>query len=276
MKVINIPKIKNDKYYTPKELAKYVVDKTIEIIGEENITEYIEPSAGAGVFLEFLDKPYLAYDIEPEGESIAKQDYLELELELGYKKGRCVIGNPPYGNKNTLSVQFYKKSIELGDYISFILPISQLNNNQQMYHFDLIHSEDLGKRKYTDRELQCCLNIFRRNKSGELNKKPNYKLLDIKIVENRRSGRQIKNMDDYDIGICSFGSGIIGKIPKEKGQYAKEFYFKIYNESLKDEIIELITTTNWELDVCNGISGQTNLAQWQVYKYIKEQIPEIN
>lgn len=65
-------KLKNDKYYTPVELAKYCVDKTNEIIGKDNITEYIEPSAGAGVFLDFLDKPYLAYDIEPEDDRITK------------------------------------------------------------------------------------------------------------------------------------------------------------------------------------------------------------
>ena len=113
-------KIELDKYYTSPELAKYCVEKTKEIIGSENITEYIEPSAGNGVFLDYLDKPYLAYDIEPEDERIIRQDYLELELE--YKKGRCVIGNPPYGNKNLLSVKFFRKSVKLGEYISFILP----------------------------------------------------------------------------------------------------------------------------------------------------------
>ena len=54
-------KIKLDKYYTSPELAKYCVEKTREIIGNDNITEYIEPSAGSGVFLDYLDKPYLAY-----------------------------------------------------------------------------------------------------------------------------------------------------------------------------------------------------------------------
>ena len=140
-------KIELDKYYTPDDLAKYCVEKTKEIVRDENITEYLEPSAGSGVFLKYLDKPYLAYDIAPEGEGIIKQDYLTLDLE--YKKGRCVIGNPPYGTKNNLSVKFYKKAVELGDYIAFILPISQLNNNQQMYEFDLIYSEDLGKQIYS-------------------------------------------------------------------------------------------------------------------------------
>ena len=76
---------KLDKYYTPSELAEYIVNKTKEIIGEQNITEYVEPSAGAGAFLDYLDKPYLAYDIEPEDSRVMKQDYLELELE--YKRG---------------------------------------------------------------------------------------------------------------------------------------------------------------------------------------------
>ena len=65
-------KIELDKYYTPDDLAKYCVEKTKEIIGEENITEYLESSAGSGVFLKYLDKPYLAYDIKPEGDNIVQ------------------------------------------------------------------------------------------------------------------------------------------------------------------------------------------------------------
>ena len=264
-------KIELDKYYTSTELAKYCVEKTKEIIGNENITEYIEPSAGSGVFLDYLDNPYLAYDIEPEDKRVLKQDWLATDLE--YKKGRCIIGNPPFGSKNTLSVKFYKKSIALCDYISFILPISQYNNNQQMYEFDLIYSEDLGDKLYSGVDLRCCLNIYRRNING-LNLKPNYKLNDVIIKEHRRTGQQCGN-EEYDIGICSFGSGIIGRVPTHLGQYAKEFYFKIYNNELKNKIIDLIKNTDWEHDVCNGISGQTNLAQWQVYKYLKEQIPKL-
>ena len=59
-------KIKNDKYYTSPDLAKYVVNKTKEIIGEENITEYIEPSGGNGVFLDYLPQGTYSCDIEPE------------------------------------------------------------------------------------------------------------------------------------------------------------------------------------------------------------------
>ena len=145
----------------------------------------------------------MAYDIEPEDNRIKKQDFLELNLE--YKKGRCVIGNPPYGSRNTLSVRFYKKSIQMCDYIVFILPISQLNNNQQMYEFDLIHSEDLGLKQYSDRIIHCCFNIYKRPING-LNNKPNYKLLDIEVLEYRRNGTY-KKPNQYDFGMWGASLG---------------------------------------------------------------------
>lgn len=39
-------KIRLDKYYTPVDLAEYCVIKTREVIGDENITRFLEPSAG--------------------------------------------------------------------------------------------------------------------------------------------------------------------------------------------------------------------------------------
>ena len=268
-------KIENDKYYTSRELAEYVVNKTKEIIGENNITEYLEPSAGSGVFLDFLDKPYLAYDLYPEDDRIVKQDYLTLELD--YKQGRCIIGNPPYGTKNNLTIAFYKKSLGLGDYISFVLPISQYNNKIKLYEFDLLYSEDLGVREYSGIKVHCCLNVYRRNPIG-LNKRPNYKLKDVEIQESiknqnpKRNKVVTKDSFDYNIRICAWGNGI-GKDVEYENQYAKEFCIKINNKQYKKQILKLFKTVNW----CNiyPMTATPNLLQWQVYKYIKEQIPEI-
>ena len=265
-------KIQNDKYYTPSDLAEYIVNKTKDIIGGDNITEYIEPSAGAGVFLNYLDKSYLAYDIEPEDNRVVKQNYLE--LDLNYKKGRCIIGNPPFGRGNSLSMAFYKKSVKLGDYISFISPISQYQNNVQLYDFDLIYSEDLGKRNYSGRDLQCCFNIYKRPING-LNKKPNFKLIDVVIVEYRRDGREIKIPKGYDYAMGSFGAGCVGKPIHNEGQYSVECYFYIKNNNLKDKILYILKTTDW-VGMSKGISGTCRLPQWKIYKYIKEQIPDIN
>jgi hypothetical protein len=86
--VIYISKINNDKYYTDKDLALYCINKTYKIIGEENISEVIEPSAGNGSFSLQIPSVCWAYDIEPEHESIKKQNFLDLkyeELSLAYE-----------------------------------------------------------------------------------------------------------------------------------------------------------------------------------------------
>ena len=266
-------KIHLDKYYTPPDLAEYIVNKTKLIIGEENISEYLEPSAGTGVFLDYLDKPYLAYDIEPDDKRnrIVKFDFLSLDLE--YKNKRCVIGNPPYGKGNYTSVKFFKKSIQLGDYVVFILPISQLDNNMYMYEFDLIHSEDLGKRIYSNIEVHCCLNIYKRPTKG-LNKKPNFDLQDV-ILKGVATGksRNDKIPDEYDFSICGFGASV-GKICDYEGQYCQQIYFTINNTDYKNKIVDLLENVDWRK--LYPMTASPNLTQWQVYKYIKEQIPEIS
>ena len=266
-------KIQNDKYYTSSELARYCIEKTKECIGENNITEYIEPSAGSGVFLKYLDKPYLAYDIEPENEGIIKQDWLELELD--YKHGRCVIGNPPFGNGTKMSNRFAKKAFKVADYVSFILPICQLNNIEELYEFDLIHSEDLGVRLYSDKKVHCCLNIYCRPLDGKLHKKEKrFNLKDITIKEVRKSRNQYLPKDfNYDIGICSWGSvGKIIEIGKE-GTYHKELYIRCDNDCLKEKVINIIKNIDWKNFVISNRSP--TVSQWMIRKYLQEQIPEL-
>ena len=275
--MLKIAKILNDKYYTSPDLAEYCVRKTEEIIGKENITEYLEPSAGSGVFLDYLPKGTLAYDIEPEDykNRIVKADYLSLDLE--YKKGRCIIGNPPFGVKNNLTVTFYKKSVQIADYISFILPISQYNNHIKLYEYDLLYTENLGAMQYSDRIVHCCLNIYKKPECG-FNERPNYHLQDVEIKEsiiNQNPKRQkIINKEDfnYDIRICGWGAAM-GKQVEYPNQYVKEFCIKINNIKLQTKIIKLILNTKWSEKY--PMTATPNLLQWQIYKYIKEQIPEI-
>lgn len=264
-------KINLDKYYTPSYLAEYCVEKTKEIIGEEKITEWLEPSAGAGVFLPFLDNKYLAFDIEPEANNIEQKNYLELDLP--YFKGRCVIGNPPYGKGNYTSVQFFKKAITQGDYVAFILPISQLNNNMYMYEFDMVYSEDLGKRTYSDRKVHCVLNIYKRNQKG-LNPKPNFDLKDV-VLKGVATGksRNDKVPEIYDFSVCGFGASV-GKFCDYDGQFCQQIYFTIKDGRYKDEVKKLIENADWKN--MYGMTATPKLNHWMINKYLKKQIPELN
>lgn len=261
-KKLNSNKLHLDKYYTSDETAQYCIDVARKVLRDEKITEVIEPSAGNGVFSKKISN-CIAYDIEPEDDSVTKQDFLE--LNSSYKQGRLFIGNPPFGARNTLAVSFYKKCVSLGDYIAFILPVSQLNNVQQMYEFDLIHSEDLGKLNYTGREVHCCFNIYKRNSKG-LNTKPNSKIKDILITEVRLGN---KIVDNYDIRICAWGASI-GKEVQEDKSFAKEFYIKVSNEKLRDKILELLKTVKWTDEYI--MTSTPNLLQWQVVDYLKRNL----
>ena len=263
----NSNKLHLDQYYTSRELSKYCISKTYKIIGDSNISDVIDPSAGDGAFSDYLD--CIAYDVEPKKDYIIQQDYLTLDLE--YRKNRLVISNPPYGSRLNLAKAFCNKSFEIADYVAFILPISQLNNIQSIYKFDLIHSEDLGVKEYSGVEVHCCFNIYKRPENGEYNKLKRWK--DSEIVEirevvvnsNPKRNRELGDFQ-YDIGICAWGNGI-GK-QCEIGDYAKSFFIKIKDKDNFNYYKNLILNANWK--ELYPMTNTPNLLQWQVYKYIDE------
>jgi hypothetical protein len=271
-------KIKNDKYYTPTSLAKELIAKTFKVLAENDIyeiTDIIEPSAGNGSFSNQLK--CTAYDIEPECDGIIKADFLQEPIE--YKQGRLCIGNPPFGNRNALSVNFYNKCCEIGDYVAFIQPISQYKNNLQMYLFDLVYSEDLGVIKYSDRELQCCFNVYIRPKNGQFNPKPDYTLNDITIIEHRRkkgdyqTGANKEIDPNYDYAMCNWGNGSLGKVPEYVGQYAQEVYFYCHNKKYKEILTRLLEYDTIRAYV-KSISGK-KISVMRLYKYLRDNIEGI-
>lgn len=270
-------KIENDRYFTPINIANWCWDKVDEVIGEENISDIIEPSCGDGAFYHHHSHvPTYGYEIIPSEElSKASEGYLVfiddfLKANITYMPGRLVIGNPPYGARMTMAQKFYKKAVTIGDYVAFILPISQLNNSVSLYEFDLISSTDLGIQKYSGRELHCCFNIYRIPETLELNPKPIYKLKDVTIT---RTGNKGFDEFEHDVRICQWGDGTMGKILKPDEHYAAEFKIKINNEALKDEILNFICTYDWNSNTV-GISAK-KLQQWQIIKALKENIEGI-
>ena len=261
-------KIKNDKYYTSKELALYCINKTYEIIGDKNIVDVIEPSAGSGSFSKQIPIGCTAYDIDPDDEDIIKNDFLELDID--YLKGRLIIGNPPYGEKMNLAQKFYKKSINICDYVAFILPISQLNNNISLFEFDLIYSEDLGKQDYSGVKLHCCFNIYKRPESGELNNKSTKKLKDISII--RQDSKKFSETNIYDLRMCYWGASA-GRILKYDEHYAAEYKIVIHNEDLKSKIIEVLSNVNWQEEL--NYIAMPKIQQFHIIKVLQKYITEI-
>lgn len=227
--------IELDKFYTPKETASLCIGLFLEMF--PNATEIIEPSAGNGSFS--LQIPNcIAYDLEPEHESIIEQDFLKLDLP--YKQGRAFIGNPPFGDRNNLARSFYKHACKMGDMIGFILPISQLNNTDSLYLFDLVKSVDLGVLEYSGLKVHCCFNLYERPKSGKLNKKPK---LNSELFTIHRDDQQ--GYDKIDFDLCIFRRGASSGKEKFKDLHTQTYKIVVNDKSNVDFVRGTILNFDW-------------------------------
>ena len=106
-----------DKFYTQPKVAW----ECIEFLG--NIADFdciIEPSAGNGSFSNQIIN-CIAYDIQPDNEAIQQADWFLLEKEQFKKyKNILVIGNPPFGQQNTLAIKFFNEAAKFANVIAFI------------------------------------------------------------------------------------------------------------------------------------------------------------
>jgi len=112
-----------EKFYTPTELTDALF-KLKDKFCDVEITEYLENSAGGGSICDRFDKPYIAFDIQPDEhrDDIKECDYLKEKIE--YKKGRVAIINPPFQK----GLRFLYKSLEECDWSFCILSQNSILN----------------------------------------------------------------------------------------------------------------------------------------------------
>ena len=116
-----------DKFYTQNHVSKLCFDFLQSELSIDENAIYLEPSAGAGSFLNHLPH-YIALDIAPEDDRITQQDYL---LYTADKTDFITIGNPPFGNRSKLAIDFFNKASTMSDVIAFIVPVSFMKWNVQ-------------------------------------------------------------------------------------------------------------------------------------------------
>lgn len=228
-------KIAFDKYYTSPRVAKWCIEKTKEIIGEENITEWVEPSAGSGSFSHQIPG-CRAYDLYPQHEYIEAADFTKLDLG-GYKKGRCFIGNPPFGaGAGKIIKDFYNKSVENGDYIAYIQPASYCWNYRNFYKFEIVYSCLLFV-EYTNHKLWTSFTIYKRNPEKDDWREKDTQLKDVTFTKIGRSNKRKdkhKKWLDYDYCMTSFGVMLKESKPYET---SGQVLVKCNNTENKKEII---------------------------------------
>jgi hypothetical protein len=136
-----------DQYYTKASVAEKCVATLLTIKPIVSSYEWIEPSAGSGVFLNALPKNTVHYgiDLEPKGPGIVEADFLNW-TPPPTSLHRIFFGNPPFGKQGSLAKDFIKRAALTASVIAFILPRSFTKpsmSNAFPPLFHCIHSEDV-------------------------------------------------------------------------------------------------------------------------------------
>ncbi|AWX42766.1 DNA methylase [Metamycoplasma cloacale] len=141
-------KSKLDQFYTSPLIVDIFLNKIIDLNLINKNSYIIEPSAGDGKFIDGFQRylpenDFIAFDIEKNHPLVNEQDFLKTNLL--YSPNNIVIGNPPFGNRATLAVDFINHSAEFSDVICFVLPIQFKRWNVQKQinpELKLIYSSD--------------------------------------------------------------------------------------------------------------------------------------
>lgn len=128
-----------DQFYTKPKIAQKCWNTVQRVIGElklhENNYHYIEPAAGCGCFFQVLPRNRrTGIDLDPReipeingkgnGKGIIKSDYLDWFPKATSRLPKyVVIGNPPFGKRGKLVVDFFNHS-DFAEIIAFIVPVS--------------------------------------------------------------------------------------------------------------------------------------------------------
>lgn len=169
-----------DQFYTPAATALRCFEaflRVLEARGEEEASfVYVEPSAGAGAFLGVLPSGRTtAMDVEPRHPDVCRQDYLDWRPDE--KKGQRVVvfGNPPFGLRGQLALQFINHSALFAEYVCFILPPLFDSDGKgapraRVRGLNLIYSEPVEDGVFTDPEgrrvrVRCVFQVWSKHHS---------------------------------------------------------------------------------------------------------------
>lgn len=112
-----------DQYYTKRSIAEDCVKEILGSLPWSADALWIEPSAGAGAFLNIRQGPTIAIDKEPKAAGVLQGDFLEWTAPAGSQL--LFFGNPPFGRQGSLAKKFLRHACTQGaSAVAFILPRS--------------------------------------------------------------------------------------------------------------------------------------------------------
>lgn len=284
----NINKNELDQYYTNKDIALYCFNLFNQIT-KKQFDLYLEPSAGSGSFSD-LDKNFLAFDLSPfpNKTNILKADFLSLDVSPYTKQNKIgTIGNPPFGKKGNLAIQFLNKSLLFSEYVGFILPLqfckwsvqSKINPNAKLIFEEKLPENSFHTPEGKNYKIRCVFQIwtlkefesFENLKDLRLKNKPQTEHPDFKLYQYNRTEEALKFFD-YEWDFAVYRQGFL--------DYNKKFFNKnecnpkqqyIFIKAKNEEILNKLLNIDFHsLSLKNSNTpgfGKADLIQEYIKKY---------
>lgn len=157
-----------DKFYTKPEAVNAFMAFINRHVDIQSHRVIVEPSAGDGSILAALPSRAVGVDLHPEHPAIQRHDFLTWQYpEEG---GALTIGNPPFGKRSSLAVQFFNKAAERSSCIAFIIPVTweKFSIHKQLAEgWSLVATERLPEKSFTlagkPYAVRCCMQVWKKS-----------------------------------------------------------------------------------------------------------------
>jgi hypothetical protein len=232
-----------EQFYTQRKLAKRCIDAVDKLFKLDSFSLILEPSAGDGAFFDQLPiTKRVGIDLDPKNKSIAKQDFFDWEPPL-FETNILTIGNPPFGQRACLAIDFIDRASTFSRVIGFILPRSFKKDtflNRINENFHLVEQFDCDEFMLPNGLPTSVKSVFqiwelRSTKRKKLDRLTSHDDFDLKHAHiSRTSPTELQILrDNFDFAIAQVGANFNPKNVDEitAGSY---WFVKSKNPSVRE------------------------------------------
>lgn len=172
-------KTQYDQFYTNANVA----EKCLSVLDMSRYDYIIEPSAGSGAFFSQIDHPNkIGLDVAPAAPGIITLSWFDYHIPSHFKNV-LVVGNPPFGIRNQLSLSFITHALQFENVttLAFILPnVFQKHTLQKKIstRYRLVNIVPLPKNSFTLKgqpfNISCAFFVFDNSDKPDLRFRPEH------------------------------------------------------------------------------------------------------
>lgn len=268
-----------DQFYTKPTIAKKCYKTFLQVAHRLRVDirayHFIEPSAGCGWFYDALPATCrTGVDLHPHDKEIIKADYLLWEPEDKDRK-YIVIGNPPFGLRGHLALQFINHSSKFADIVAFILPqlfesdgkgvpSKRVDKQLRLAHSERIPSNSFKRPDGEEVDISTIFQVWARINHQHIRHAPKktcanyvrvYSLSDGGTPASTRNKNMLGACDIYLPSTCFSGMRAYEKfedLPNRRG-------YGVVIHQAKREIKKILSAHDWEKSAFPSTNGALNL-----------------